>query len=200
MLKKSNKYCIIFSLLISSISYADSPLTSTPISDAYKDMDMVVKAGEKHKVTGEIAKFLLSDANSIDEKAAVINAIGWDINGTSHAEQFCERVFKKSLKNIKIDDLDGDALFCIGYLQALDDYFNPGKALPYLKAAQKKNDESLTVALILALVKAQDIMDKGDWCKMWDITRRVLDDKSLYQDMRDGAKKIIKDYMILYKC
>jgi len=28
----------------------------------------------------------------------------------------------------------------------------------------------------------------------------VLDDASLYQDMREGAKKIIKDYMILYKC
>jgi hypothetical protein len=160
----------------------------------------VVKAADRGKVTGEIARFLTSKDNSINEKAAVINAIGWKFEGTKHAEEFCKKVYKKSLKNINIDELDGDALFCIGYLQALDDYFNPDKALPYLEAAQKKNDQSLTVALILALAKAQNIMDKGDWCKMWEITRRVLDDKSLYQDMREGAKKIIRDYMILYKC
>jgi len=191
----------IFTLLvIPGLCRADSPLTSTTISDAYKDIDMVVKAADKGKVTSEIARFLTSKDNSIDEKAAVINAVGWKFEGTEHAEQFCKRVYKKPLKDIKLDELDGDALFCIGYLQALDDYFHPEKALPYLEAAQKKNEQSLTVALILALAKAQSIMDSDDHCEMWNIVYRALNDKSLYQDMREGAKKIIRDYMILYKC
>ena len=194
-----SKFFLII-IFIPVSSYADSPLTSTTISDAYQDIGMVVKAADRGKVTGEIARFLTSEDNSIDEKAAVINAVGWDFKGTEHAEQFCIKAFKKSLKDIKIDELDGDALFCIGYLQALDDYLHPEKALPYLEAAKKKNEQSLTVALILALAQAQNIMDSPENCEMWNIVYRVLNDKSLYQDIREGAKKIIKDYMILYKC
>ena len=191
---------ILILFFLPLFSYADSPLTSTHICDVYTDVDMVVKAEKSGKVTRTITDFLLSKDNSIDEKAAAINAIGWKFEGTDNAEKFCKYAYGKPLSEIKTDELSSDELFCIGYLQALGDYFNPDKALPYLEAARRKDNRSLTVALILALVKAQSIMDKGDWCKLWGITRDVLDDASLYQDMREGAKKIIKDYMILYKC
>jgi hypothetical protein len=191
---------ILILFFLPVFSFADSPLTSTHICDAYSDVDMVVKAEKTGKVTRSITDFLLSKDNSIDEKAAVINAVGWKFEGTDNAEKFCKYAYDKPLSEIKTDGLTSDELFCIGYLQALGDYFKPDKALPYLEAAHKKDEQSLTVALILALVKAQNIMDKGDWCKMWEITWDVLDDKSLYQDMREGAKKIIEDYMILYKC
>lgn len=189
-----------FCLFSSSQSIADSPLTSTPISDAYTDLSIVVKAQKKSKMTNQFAKFLHSSDNDIDEKAAVINAIGWSFEGESNAELYSKYIFGKKLDELDLIKLNGDDLFCLGYLQALDDYFHPEKSLPYFEEAIKKNSTSLTVALIYTLAKAQNIMDDGDWCKMWEMTYQVLNDKSLYRDLKEAAIKIIKDYMILYKC
>lgn len=179
---------------------ADSPLTSTPISDAYKDLDVVVRAQKKGKMTMEFAKFLHDGDNSIDEKAALINAIGWSVDGKNNAELYAKYIFDKKLTELDLPDMNGDDLFCLGYLQALDDYFNPGKSLPYFEESEKKINTSLTVSLIHTLAKAQDIMDGGDWCKIWNMTYQTLNDKSLYRDLREAAIKIIRDYMILYKC
>lgn len=188
------------SFLVPQLSYSDSPLTSTDIYKAYDDIDMVSKAKKEGKMTNKIADFLSSDTNSIDTKAAVINAMGWSIDGSNNADLYCIYVHDRSMKNIDIKVLKADELFCVGYMQALDDYFHPKKALPYLKAALEENDKSFTVAIILALTKAQSIMNNGDWCKMWEITYKVLDDKYLVRELRESAIKIIKDYMILYKC
>jgi len=188
-------------LLISfSITKADSPLTSTPISDAYKDIDLVVKAENKGKMTMEFAKFLHSDDNSIDEKAALINAIGWSIDGKDNAALYAKYIFHKKLSELDLEDLNGEDLFCLGYLQALDDYFNPSKSFQYFEAGAKKINNSLTFSLIYTLAKAQNIMDDGDWCRIWSMTYQTLNDKSLYRDLKEAAIKKIRDYMILYKC
>lgn len=187
-------------LIFINLSRADSPLTSTLFDNVYKDVDMVNYAKKKGSINKKIAKFLHSKDNNIDEKAAVICALGFDINGKHNAEKYAKLIFKKSLSEIDIKSLNGEDAFCIGYLQALDDYFYPSKAIPYLEAAHEKLDKSFTAAIILTLAQTQEIMDNGDWCKMWDMTHNVFNDKSLYTDMREGAKKIIRDYMILYKC
>ena len=187
----------IFSI---SLSKADSPLTSTPISDAYKDINLVVKAENKGKMTMEFAKFLHSSDNSIDEKAALINAIGWSIDGKDNAALYAKYIFHKKLSELDLEDLNGEDLFCLGYLQALDDYFNPSKSFLYFEEGAKKINHSLTFSLIYTLAKAQNIMDDGDWCKIWSMTYQTLNDKSLYRDLREAAIKIIRDYMILYKC
>ena len=199
---KKNKLIISLLTVFISLSFtkADSPLTSTPISDAYTDLDIVVKAQKKGKMTMEFAKFLHDGDNSIDEKAALINAIGWSIDGKANAELYAKYIYSKKLDELELSDLSGDDLFCLGYLQALDDYFNPKKSLPYFEEAEKKLKTSLTVSLIHTLARAQNIMDNGDWCKIWTMTYQTLNDKSLYRDLREAAIKIIKDYMILYKC
>lgn len=200
-MKNINKLTVLFTILVLANSVkADSPLTSTPISDAYSDLDIVVSAKSKSKMTKKFAKFLHSGKNDIDEKAAVINAIGWSLEGEKNAELYAKYIFAKNTDELDLSELEADDLFCLGYLQALDDYFNPEKSLPYLEEAVKKNNTSLTVSLIYTLAKAQSIMDDGDWCKIWDMTYRVLNDKSLWRDLREAAIKIIKDYMILYKC
>lgn len=199
-MKKLRLIPFLFLVLVFSTARADSPLTSTPIANAYTDLDIVVKAQKKGKMTMEFAKFLHDDGNSIDEKAALINAIGWSIDGKANAELYAKYIYSKKLDELILSELSGDDLFCLGYLHALDDYFNPKKSLPYFEEAEKKLNTSLTVSLIHTLAKAQDIMDKGDWCKIWDMTYKKLNDKSLYRDLRESAIKIIKDYMILYKC
>jgi hypothetical protein len=178
---------------------ADSPLTSTPIHESYSDVAIVKNAHKKGAVNKKLADYLHSASNEIGVKAAIVNAIGWNINGTENAELYTNIIFGKKVNEIDVKSLGADDAFVIGYLLALDDYFHPEKALPFLEAAQEKNNASFTAAIILALAQAQNIMDKGDWGKMWEITYHVFNDKSLYTDMREDAKKIIKDYMILYK-
>lgn len=199
---KKERFIILPLVLLFNIHalLADSPLTSTPISDAYKDIDIIVKAQKKGKMTMEFAKFLHDKENNIDEKAALVNAIGWSIDGKNNAELYAKYIFGKKLTELDLQDLNGDDLFCLGYLQALDDYFNPAKSFPYFEESEKKINTSLTVSLIYTLAKAQDLMDGGDWCKIWEMTYKTLNDKSLYRDLREAAIKIVKDYMILYKC
>ncbi len=200
-MKKTRLIILSFFLIFSiHLVKADSPLTSTPISDAYNDLDIIVKAQKKGKMTMEFAKFLHDGENSIDEKAALINAIGWSVDGKNNAELFAQYIFGKKPSELELENMNGDDLFCLGYLQALDDYFNPSKSFPYFNEAEKKINTSLTVSLIHTLAKAQDIMDGGDWCKIWNMTYQTLNDKSLQRDLREGAIKIIKDYMVLYKC
>jgi hypothetical protein len=200
-MKKTRLIILSFFLIFSiNLVKADSPLTSTPISDAYNDMDIIVKAQKKGKMTMEYAKFLHDGDNTIDEKAALINAIGWSIDGKNSAELYSQYIFGKKPDELELSDLSGGDLFCLGYLQALDDYFNPSKSFPYFKEAEKKINNSLTVSLICTLAKAQDIMDGGDWCKIWNMTYQTLNDKSLHRDLREAAIKIIRDYMVLYKC
>lgn len=181
-------------------SKADSPLTSTPINEAYRDLDIVVKAEKKGKMTMEFAKFLHSSDNTIDEKAALINAIGWSIDGKDNTSLYAKYIFNEKLTQLDLKDLEGEDLFCLGYLQALDDYFNPAKSFPFFEEGAKKIRNSLTFDLIYTLAKAQNIMDDGDWCEIWNMTYRTLNDKSLFRDLKEAAIKIIRDYMILYKC
>jgi hypothetical protein len=196
------KLFTFFSLFFISLSIAkaDSPLTSTSIWESYKDIDIIVKAQKKGKMTLEFAKFLHDADNSIDEKAALINAIGWSIDGKNNTELYAKYIFDKKLTELNLPEISGEDLFYLGYLQALDDYFNPAKSLPYFEEAEKKINTSLTVSLIHTLAKAQNIMNGGDWCQIWNMTYQTLNDKSLYRDLRESAIKIIRDYMILYKC
>jgi len=64
--------------------------------------------------------------------------------------------------------------------------------------ARNKNPESFTVAVVLMLAKAQKGMDSG-FCGVWKLASEVFSDRNLKQDMRPDAKKIIYDYMVLYK-
>jgi hypothetical protein len=65
---------------------ADSPVTSTPIADAYSDVPMV-GAARTGAMTPAIADFLYSSA-PIDQKAAVVNALGWSTDGKSNARLY----------------------------------------------------------------------------------------------------------------
>lgn len=184
-----------FCLFIPGICYADSPLTSTPISNAYEDLEIVKKAKASGEMNSEFALFLHNESNPIDKKAALINALGWDFNGKKNAMLYCNIIFGKQINEKDIASVSAEDNFVIGYLKALDDYFYPYKAVPYLKAAQKKMDDSYTVFIILALVRAQN----ADFCSSWRYVNKVFRNKDLEKDLRKEAVKIIYDYMVLYK-
>ena len=68
-----------------------------------------------------------------------------------------------------------------------------------LEEAGKKMKDSLTVSMILAIARAQKVMEvDADWCELWKTTEKVLQNKKLKSDLRPTAKKIIMNYMALY--
>lgn len=181
-------------------SLADSPITSTTFYEAYLNVEIVKEAKYVKELNEKIFLYLSTESNPIDVKAAIINALGWNFDGKNNAEKYSQFKFNKSLKDLNFDALNANDLFCLGYLQALDDYFKPEKALPLLKIAQDKMKNSQTVSIVYSIVKGQLAMDTSkNWGDVWTPFEEAINDKSLKSELRPAAIKIISDYLILYK-
>ena len=194
---------VLISLVFTCKSvYADSPLTSTNISKAYQDLSIVIKATEAEGIlTNELIEYLLNEKNPIANKIALINELGWDIDGKNNAAIFLDYLIQKQGYGDQEDFLNNGKdfeLLSMAYLKALDDYFNVSEALIYAERALSKNSESYTYNIITALIEAQ-IATRGDWCKVYKSTDQVRTKTSLETDMRDEAVTIIFDYMDSYK-
>ena len=65
-------------LIFLSVINADSPITSTDFYKAYLHIPEVEEAHTIGVLSEGIAEYLLNSDNSLDKKAAVINALSWD--------------------------------------------------------------------------------------------------------------------------
>jgi LPXTG-motif cell wall-anchored protein len=182
-------------LLFSDTAYADSPLTSTDFNKAYLDIELVAHAAETGVMDEEIAAYLKEGSNPIDRKAAIINALSWGPDDKDNAQLYSSMMYGITIEEIKLEELDGDQQFCIGYLLAMDDYFDTKVAQEYLESAKVSIPESFTVAMICGLVESMDLA-YGSW---EDHIKPLLSDSSLVMDMRQDAVDIITDYMVLYQ-
>ncbi|MBC8173640.1 MAG: cell wall-binding repeat-containing protein, partial [Chitinophagales bacterium] len=132
---------------------------------------------------------------------AIINALGWDYYGKSNADAFLNYIAKvrnTSADKVVFADLTGTELMCYGYAKAMDDYSNVSEALQILELAKEKMPDSYTVNLIHAVISGQYEFD-ANWCGIWQVTQKVLNNKSLRRDMKTAAIQSVVDYMILYK-
>ena len=183
-------------MLLPGIVRADSPLTSTPFSDAYLDVPIIRQAKDAGVMNQRFADYLSSPLVGIDHKAALCNALGWRLEGKENARLY--RRFLARQLTAHLRPLTSDEYFCLGYLAALDNYFRPQKAMPLLETARKSNTRSFTIAIVCALVRAQAALD-SDWTQVWRAARRVELDRRLEPDMRPEAVRIIFDYLNLYR-
>jgi len=193
--------CLLFIALIPAAVRADSPITSTAFCEAYLDVDLIKKAQAEGAMNMEFAMFLGDPEKPLDQKAALVNALSWNIDGKQNAEIFTYYLALKNQKTVtdlRNEDLTPDELMCLGYLTVMDDYFNPDQALPYLEKAAEKLPKSFTCAILLALTRAQKLLD-SNWKEVWKVTERVFQDKALKLDMKKKARDIIYDYMVLYR-
>jgi hypothetical protein len=186
-------------LLLPGVIRADSPLTSTAFSDAYLDVPIIRQARDAGVMNERFADFLSSPLVGIDYKAALCNALGWRFEGRENAKLYSRylAVRHAGRPGSALRPLTADECFCLGYLAALDDYFEPQRALPLLEIARNGNTRSFTVAIVYALTQAQAALDT-DWNEAWRAVRRVELDRRLGPDMRPQARQIIFDYMNLY--
>lgn len=195
-------FTILYVLLVFSQGvFADSPATSTPFSEAYLDIPLVKMAQEQGVLNEEMSRFLTDLNISIDQKAALINALGWKFDGKKNAEIFTQYLMKKyrfQTKDLPIYALNGSELMCLGYLKLLDDYFHPLEAMKILEGALKIKPNSFTVNIVTAIARGQVAFDT-DWCQIWRFAETVLNNKSLNEDFRPEATSIIMDYLILYR-
>ncbi|MFZ2957743.1 MAG: hypothetical protein WA705_12720 [Candidatus Ozemobacteraceae bacterium] len=188
-------------LVCSQMAFADSPITSSTISDAYADVAIVAKAKSAGTIDQAMMEFLSNDKNPIDVKVAVVNALGWSVDGnkTNAAtyKSYLEGKYKVSGKAL-LNKMSPAEQLSLGYMTVMDDYFSPTEALPLLRRAVSREGKSFTFAIIFALVKAQDAME-DDFSKVWKVMDRVFKNKNLRDDMRPQAKDIILKYAELYK-
>ena len=90
------KIKFIFTLsFILNILIADSPITSTDFYKAYLSVPEVESARASGIINKQIANFLLNPEHTIDKKAAIINALSWDLNGKVNAILFNKYLYKK---------------------------------------------------------------------------------------------------------
>lgn len=190
---------ILVVMLPAPKAFADSPITSTAFFQAYMDEPMVAAADEAGQVTQELAAYLADQDAPLDRRAAVINAIGWEAEGSGRVESYARFTYGESFSEIDVTLLRGDELFVIGYLLAMDDYIETTASEELLLGAKRTMPESFTAAMIHALVVSQrQMLSGGDWEQSWRTSATVAFDDRLELDMRLDAAKIIFDYMRLY--
>ncbi|CAM4049450.1 copper amine oxidase N-terminal domain-containing protein [Cohnella lubricantis] len=178
---------------------ADSPITSTEFSKAYMDEPIVQAADKAGSVTKEIAEYLADESAPLDIRAAVINAIGWEGERQGRTEAFAQYTYGQAYSDLDLSVLRGDELFVIGYLLAMDDYFDTASAEELLRSAKMSLKDSFTAAMIHALVSSQSqMLSSSSWQQVWKNVAAVAFDNRLNMDMRPEAAAIIIDYMVLY--
>ena len=146
----------------------------------------------------------MNSDNSLDKKAAVINALSWDIDRKINA--FLFKRYLKEKYQIK-DDIDlliqvmnDEELFCLGYITVMDNYFSPENSLIYFDSTGDSIRQSYTFQIINALVKTQSLLeDQNNWCRIWKTINTVETNKKLKLDMNGEGRKIIIDYIKIYK-
>ena len=192
---------------------ADSPLTSTPIANAYEDVDLVEMASINGLST-EVLEALSDPDVPNDIRAAMINALGWSFNGQNNAEvylKYIARSQEQSISELTIEELSPQETFSLGYLLAMDDYFELSPiggsspleqldALAVLKAAVLKDPSSFSVVLVQSLAQAQSLIDNPDrWCNIYQLVAAVNDNFVGDRNLRPEAVEIVMDYISLYE-
>lgn len=194
-------FSIITILLMPLSSYADSPLTSTDFYQAYDEYPIIRKAKKEEKMNLEFAEFLSSKENPIDVKVALINALGWKFEGkynTTLYSYHLSLIHGMRSSEFELDKLTPDELLTLGYIKALDNYFETQDAERILLKAVSKNPDSMTYNIILAITKAQNV-NVDNWGLRWKLFENVINNHNLKKDIRKMAIEQMKEYMILYK-
>jgi hypothetical protein len=198
------KKLIFLILLISQYVFADSPLTSTDFYNAYKDVSLVQEASaSKGRITNEMMEYINDDANPLEIKLAIINAIGWEHKGIMVSKLYFMFVMnKKKYKTEFGGDFMAfkwyatrDELICYAYMKALDNYFDVTDAFEIAGEAARKYPDSFAVNMIYNLIKCQGLTAFGEYCYASKMFLTLKDNPKLKMDMRKESMSYVFEYM-----
>jgi hypothetical protein len=183
-------------VLATQTVFGDSPLSQTKFFTAYYLNENVQYAEQTGILDGRLAGYLVEESVPAELKAAVINALRWDVKGKNNIstfEMFLGRKYGKSFEKLNEMELTGDELFCLGYLVLMDQKGDLNRAVRLLEKAKAKNSSSYTVNLIYNLATAQKYLKSSDKCNAWKACDAVRNDSSLKQDFSNEASRMIFD-------
>lgn len=210
------------STLFALSATADSPLTSIFFAMAYNDVPAVGAIMEQRISTGNAnialtathISFLDDSNNSLDQKIALINALGW--GDATNTEIYIQHLMKKyNLTHSTFDSLlvfreypdidmwqegkvmNNHDLLSLSYIQVMGDYFNPLVVGNLVDYAYSKMEDSQAAACIVGLVLSQFMLDL-DWCGVYqgfDVVRYGTFNRDI---MRPAAMQAINEYIDLY--
>lgn len=198
---------LVMAICLTSGAWADSPLTSIEFYKAYLDVPIVKEAAAKpHELTEEMMAYLYDDANSLDVKLALINAVGWDenrLNTYVDYLDYCTKKYQPLLNRIvTTEDILSKASpqqwAVLVYLRAMSDIDNTQYAYELAEMAMQSPISTESFMLPMALVWAQMKLYLGDWDNIYPSFLYLFGNAQM-KDMRTEARKIIMDYIDLYE-
>lgn len=192
-------------LFVSSYCFADSPLTNITFWQVYEEESIVEKASKSnHVITYELSEYLVQE-NPLYIKLAVINALGWDVNGQNNSQKF-ERYVLRKLKLKKIEDLydkeygnNSDILICYAYLKAMDNYFDVSESLTITSELHNLYKDDIDYDFVHTLVAAQNILNEEmEFCNVYKEAEHLIEAKPTTL-MDKEVWDIYFEYFNLYK-
>lgn len=190
-------------LCLSIFCWADSPLTSTHFSARYQNLP-IMEVVEIDGLTDQVVNFLMDSTAVLELRLAVVNYLGWDIEGQSNYYYLLDRARQIFLafsedEGAILEQCTPDMLCVMAYAKAMDDYFDVADAARIAAMAERRCPQSRAIAMIHALIEAQITMD-SDWCLLY---RQMADKASqtfAKKDFTDWAVAQIMEYVNLYDC
>ena len=199
---------------------ADSPLTSTDLAAAYEDLLEVRVARRWKRAEGFVLDFLLGES-PLDQKLAVVNALGWNVDNQTNSVLFVRGIAQRenlALEKVTVKDMTADDRVVLGYLMAMDNYFDmppltqltdsstqlsPTFQRTYpedlLSFAIAEDPSNFSAQFIASLVEAQRSFPRS-WCDVYLETAWVLDRFPVEsRNMRPAAVDKAMEYMNLYQ-
>lgn len=205
---------IFASFLLTTISFADSPLTSTYFAQDYATEKIVIHVKD-HGLDQAALEYLANEKGNPVIKIAMINQLGWgkaDLVVTFENHLLKKRKGLKALafqilkssesteNELKVvwKSLTADDLMCWAYLQAMGDYFRPALADNAATLAHYKMKKSMAHAAVFALIRCQIAFDES-WCQVYKIGAEIFEE-SQYSDnqLSNSAVNHIMEYLNLY--
>ena len=182
---------------------ADSPLTSTPFSESYTDLQTVQKATVTHELSPDLIAFLARAEVPLDQKLALVNALGWNVEGQKNHQRwlgYLRQHYGQLDATAEQLPLKAEEQLLLGYLMVMDDYFQPRPGLFWLRRGALQLRTSQAAQMVLALAEAQDYINRAQfWCQVWLQVDRTLKNPDLNSDLRPTALALILDYLSLYQ-
>ncbi len=179
-----------------------TPLNSTPFHKAYTDIKLVNDAAKTKVLNKQMNKFLSHKRRPIDQKLAIINALGEQQGELRNADIFRNhllRRYKFSTYNPRIfERISADEGVCIAYLMALDNIRNADKDIKFVEWALLQNPDSFSYNLVYSLILAQKAIDE-EKCDVYKVKYELENKEGIEKDMRPEAIKIVMDELDTYK-
>lgn len=201
-MKKFSLLLIVLASFAFNNIIASSPLTKVSFYEAYQFNEMVQYAEKQGMVDGKVAFYLMDENNNLGERAAVINALGWNEQSKANADtykMFLGRKYGVAYESLELNNLSGDELLCLGYLIVMDENKDISEAIGVLELAIEKNKQSYVTNMIYAITSAQIRLNDNQECDAWTLCNSIRTDASFKKDISDQAIGLIYQEVDVYK-